>query len=109
LRPDLNTKPRVLYKNLQSYTKDFISGSVEFEKNGVIDCLEGADVLLERDGQVLAQAETDGFGDFKFDRLGKNSGSYTVRISKDSLGAASLEVELSQSIHLGNIRLEPPL
>ncbi len=109
LRPDLNTKPRVLYKNLQSYTKDFISGSVEFEKDGVIDCLEGADVLLERDGQVLAQTETDGFGDFKFDRLGKNSGSYTVRISKDSLGAASLEVELSQSIHLGNIRLEPPL
>jgi|SRR5690554_2816926 len=107
LRPDLNTKPRVLYKNLQSYTKEFISGSVDAEHDGVVDCVEGAKVVLEQGGNVVAQVKTDGFGDFKFDRLAKKSGTYTIRVSADSLGAATREVDLSESVHLGNIRLDP--
>jgi len=83
-QPELGTKPRVLYKNLHSYRKEFISGSVEFEEQGHVECLEGAKVELLQGGRVVSEAESDAFGDFKFNRLEANSGTYTVRISKSA-------------------------
>ena len=50
MRPELGTKPRVYYRNLWRYSKCFIGGSVAEEKNGVVDCVEGASVQLLKDG-----------------------------------------------------------
>jgi hypothetical protein len=105
IKPELGTKPRVYYKNLWRFSKCFIGGSVSAQTNdGAIDCVDGAVVRLLKDGAVIAEAATDNYGDFKFDRLNENSGEYIVAIS---VGRAkkTLAVQLGVSINLGEIRL----
>jgi len=104
MKPELNSKPRVYYKNLWRYSKCFIGGTVSSEANGVIDCVEGASVRLLKDGAPLATATTDYYGDFKFDRLDEDSGRYTVEVSAQGKKKA-VEATLGASINLGEIRL----
>ncbi len=105
IKPELGTKPRVYYKNLWRYAKCFIGGSVSAEANGVIDCVEGATVCLLKNGAVVAQAATDNYGDFKFDRLSEGSGRYSVEIAAADLSKKVVEVELGVSTNIGEIRL----
>lgn len=105
IKPELGTKPRVYYKNLWRFSKCFIGGSVSAQTNdGTIDCVEGAVVRLLKDGDVVAEAATDNYGDFKFDRLNENSGQYIVEISAER-AKKTLTVQLGMSINLGEIRL----
>jgi Fe-S-cluster-containing dehydrogenase component len=104
IKPELNAKPRVYYRNLWRYSKCFIGGSVAEDKNGVVDCVEGASVQLVKDGVSVAVTTTDNYGDFKFDRLDENSGPYTVQIFASGR-SKTLEVDLGVSINLGEIRL----
>ena len=104
MKPELNTKPRVYYRNLWRYSKCFIGGSVADEKNGVVDCVEGASVQLVKDGVSVAVTTTDNYGDFKFDRLDENSGRYTVQIFSGGR-TKTVEASLGASINLGEIRL----
>src|SRR5580692_3640007 len=85
IKPELGTKPRIYYRNLWRYSKCFIGGSVAEEKNGAVDCVEGASVQLVKDGVSVAITTTDNYGDFKFDKLD--------------------EATLGASINLGEIRL----
>jgi Fe-S-cluster-containing dehydrogenase component len=104
IRPELATKPRVYYRNLWRYSKCFIGGSVAEEKQGVVDCVEGASVQLVRNGASIAVTTTDNYGDFKFDKLEENSGRYSIQIF--SRGRSKVvDVELGTSISLGEIRL----
>jgi Fe-S-cluster-containing dehydrogenase component len=104
MKPEIGSKPRVYYRNLWRYSKCFIGGSVSAEANGVVDCVEGASVRLVKGGALIAEATTDNYGDFKFDRLDEGSGRYTVEIA--GLGRKkSVEAELGESINLGEIRL----
>jgi Fe-S-cluster-containing dehydrogenase component len=80
LHPEYKTRPRVYYRNLYRFIRCFISGSVAIEENGVKDCAEGATVVLIKNQQRIAEAVTDNYGDFKFDRLTENSGRYTLEI-----------------------------
>ena len=80
MKPELGAKPRVYYRNLWRYAKCFIGGSVAEDKNGAIDCVEGASVQLVKDGASIAVTTTDNYGDFKFDKLDENSGGYTLHI-----------------------------
>src|SRR3989304_1135203 len=101
LHPELGTKPRVYYKNLYRYTKCFIGGSVAVDHNGVIDCLEGADVTLSMAGAQLAQQRTDNYGDFKFDRLNKDSGTYAIEIFHPAHGRQVVAARSGESQDLG--------
>jgi Fe-S-cluster-containing dehydrogenase component len=104
MKPEAATKPRIYYRNLWRYSKAFVGGSVATEANGMVDCVEGASVRLIKDGRTVAQATTDNYGDFKFDKLDENSGRYTVEVS--GLGKAkTIEAELGASVFLGEIRL----
>jgi len=104
MKPEAGTKPRVYYRNLWRYSKSFIGGSVATEANGVVDCVEGATVRLIKDGQTVARATTDNYGDFKFDRLDENSGRYTIEVM--GLGRTKmLDASLGASVFLGEIRL----
>ncbi len=107
LRPDLETKPRVHYKNLWRYTKVFIAGTVSTEKPGVVDCLAGATVTLLREGQKVADQRTDAFGDFKFDRLDADSRDYELNIAADGFAVATVELSLSETKNVGDVRLSP--
>jgi len=105
LHPEFGTKPRIYYQNLYRFTKCFISGSVAVERNGVIDCLEGATVTLAKSGTRLAELATDNYGDFKFDKLDPDSGSYTLEISHPGRGREVVEVLLGESQYVGVINL----
>lgn len=103
LYPEYNTKPRVYYKNLYRYFSSFIGGSVAVESEGITDCAEGAQVTLLKDATQIGAAETDNFGDFKFDRLEENSGIYTLEIDLAGFEKKSLEIELNESQYVGTI------
>jgi Fe-S-cluster-containing dehydrogenase component len=105
-RPDSKTKPSTYYKNLDFFTKAFIAGSVTKMVNGIADCLEGARVNLSKDGKSMGEQATDNYGDFKLGGLEENSGSYLVTIVIDGFREKSIEVNLSESVYLGDIYLE---
>ena len=104
MREELKTKPRVYYRNLWRYTKCFISGSVSTAKDGTIECVEGANVQLVRNKNVVMETTSDNFGDFKFDRLDENSGPYGVIVSMNGKKRA-IEVLLGPSVDVGDVRL----
>ncbi len=105
LRPDLDTKPRVYYKNHWRYTTDFIAGTVSGGKDGVVDCLAGATVELMRGGEKVAEQQTDAFGDFKFDRLNADGSAYELRITANGFAPATASVTLDGTQNVGEIRL----
>lgn len=105
LKPELGTKPRIWYRNLWRYTTAFIGGSVSAEADGVIDCVEGATVVLSQEGSKVAETSTNNYGDFKFDKLAEESGAYTIDITADGYNKKSVETELKNSIYLGEIRI----
>jgi Fe-S-cluster-containing dehydrogenase component len=104
LKPELGTKPRVYYRNLWRYSKCFIGGSLTEERQGIVECVEGASVQLVKDGSSLGVTTTDNFGDFKFDRLDENSGTYSVQIFSGGRSKI-LQVTLGTSVNLGEISI----
>ncbi len=104
MKPELRSRPRVYYRNLWRYTKCFIGGTVSEEKNGVVECVEGASVHLSKDGASVAVTATDNYGDFKFDKLDEDSGSYSLQIFTGGRSKV-METSLGASINLGEIRL----
>lgn len=105
LKPEAGTKPRVHYKNLHRFMKDFIAGTVVKTEDGVTDCVAGAGIRLERDGATIAETSTDAFGEFKLDGLEPGSGTYRVCIERDGIEAKRLDVELGESTYIGRIDL----
>ena len=105
LSPELGTRPRVYYRNLWRYSTAFIGGTLSREKDGIVDCVEGARVTLLKDGKTIAETSSDMYGDFKFDRLPEGSGDYIVSANAPDLVPATIKAKLSSSINLGEIRL----
>jgi NAD-dependent dihydropyrimidine dehydrogenase PreA subunit len=105
MKPEAGTKPRVYYRNLWRYSKCFIGGTLAVEGEGVVDCVEGASVRLNKDGRTLAETTSDNYGDFKFDKLDEDSGRYIVEISAPGRPTRTVEAKLGASINLGEIRL----
>ncbi len=108
LKPELGTRPRVYYRNLWRYSTAFIAGSVSAEAGGVVDCVEGAQVNLRKDGDTVSEATTDNYGDFKFDRLADDSGEYRIEISTGDGQTARCGATLGASVYVGEIRLSGP-
>ena len=105
LKPELNTKPRVYYRKLWRYSKCFIGGTLSAERDGIVDCVEGAKVRLVKGSTAVAETASDNYGDFKFDRLDQDSGAYTVEIEAAGLPPKTVPATLGVSINLGEIRL----
>ncbi len=102
LQPELGTRPRVYYKNLHLMTHCFVGGSVVTVRDGVEECAEGAAVVLTQNGNEIARATTDTFGEFKLDKLPANSGAYQIEVN----GQASASFDLAEeSIYLGVLKL----
>jgi Fe-S-cluster-containing dehydrogenase component len=105
LHPEWKTRPRVYYKNLDHWTKAFVGGSVAGDAGGASECVEGARIVLKKDGRTLAQTRSDPYGDFKFSGLDEASGRYGVEISADRYRSKTAEFELKGSTFLGTILL----
>jgi len=96
---ELKNQPRVLYKNLFKYTKNFITAGVLV--NG--DCFEGATVTLKGKAGVVATQKTNFFGEFKFDGL--DNGDYTVEVEGAGQKFSDKVVIKDQSQNMGFIKL----
>jgi Fe-S-cluster-containing dehydrogenase component len=106
LQPELGTMPRVYYKNLHLINKCFVAGSVTINIDGVEECAEGATVVLSQNGTQFSQATTDMFGEFKIDKLEKQSSGYQARVSLGPLQCNPVPFDLGEnSIYLGVIKL----
>lgn len=107
IRPDLNTKPRVYYKNLHRYTKLFVAGEVLANENGLTDCVANAKVVFSAKGEELAAMQTDPFGEYKFDGLEPGSGNCEITISHESFSTKTFGVTLEEkSVVAGSVLLE---
>jgi Fe-S-cluster-containing dehydrogenase component len=104
MKPEAGTKPRVYYRNLWRYSKCFIGGTVSTEANGLVDCVEGAEVRLLKGDDVVAETTSDNYGDFKFDRLEPGSGTYVVEVAAKGR-KKSFQATLGTSMNLGEIML----
>ncbi len=104
-QPQYKTAPRVFYKNLYRYSRCFIGGSVAVNVDGISDCAEGARVTLIKDAKKIDETVTDGFGDFKFDNLEENGGTYLLEIVQEDYDRKTVEVELKTSLNVGDIYL----
>ncbi len=106
LQPELETKPRVYYKNLHLMTQCFVAGSVVVNVEGVEECAEDAEVILKQNDSEVARVTTDIFGEFKIDKLEKKSGPYKLEVNSDSSGSISMEFDLGdESLYLGTLAL----
>jgi len=97
-KAELGTKPRVFYKNLHQFTKNYIAAGVLVKG----DCFENATVTIKGNG-VDATAKTNFFGDFKFDGL--ENGEYTVEVDAAGKKASCQVVIKDESKNLGYIQL----
>lgn len=117
LKPELNTKPHVLYKNLHKFEKNFISAGVlvdhdcfenatvtlKSENGGTVCALSVAGVAECADKSIVAMQQTNCFGDFKFDGL--KNGDYVVEIeAAGKTDALNVKID-NESKNLGFIRL----
>jgi len=105
LQPELGTKPRVYYKNRHFFTHCFVGGSVVKAVQGVEECAEGVEVVLNQGDSEVGRATTDTFGEFKIDRLEPASGSYQLEISSAD-GSLAKSFDLGEeSLYLGTLEL----
>jgi hypothetical protein len=105
-KPGLSTRPRVYYRNLYRHNQCFIGGAVSAVIAGRSECVEGVSVTLHHGGTMLAQASTDTFGEFRFDRLAPNSGEYAIDIAHPTHGKTTVRAALAtDSLNLGELRL----
>lgn len=99
------TKPRVYYKNLYRFNQAFIGGTVSALVSGQDECIAGAIVELNKDGERIATTATDSFGDFKFDKLFVNSGRYQIEVSHPEYGMAIHSTDVGESSYVGVLTL----
>ncbi|MCP4181868.1 MAG: oxidoreductase [Hyphomicrobiales bacterium] len=97
LRPDLNTKPRVLYKNLHLYSSIFIAGEVVGMADDVIDCVTNAKVLLSTKDKQLVSTHTDAFGEFKFDGLKPDRTDYSLTITHEKFSTKTVNFKVMEN------------
>lgn len=93
LKPELQTRPRVYYKNLQPYLSQFIGGNVSADINGQIENISDADIELYQNSAFSMRTKTDEFGDFKFDGLEHGSTNYIIKLSHPTLGSREVPVD----------------
>jgi Fe-S-cluster-containing dehydrogenase component len=106
LKPEINAKPRVYYKNLHLMTTCFVAGSVAVDVAGVEECAANAVVVLKRDGAEIARTTTDAFGDFKLDKLAPRSGGYQLHISSETGQTVAAQFNMvDDSVNLGLLKL----
>jgi len=93
---DGGSAPRVMYRNLYRFNTCFVAGALALKDGDTEKAAAGAVVKLVKDGNVFAEAKTDFFGEFKIDRIPKNSGTYELTCSLDGYAPLSREVTVAE-------------
>jgi len=96
LEPNIpgGSAPRVVYRNLHRLNTCFIAGALAYRDGDIEKAAGGASVQLSKKGTAVAEAMTDFFGEFKLDRIPKNSGPYELTCSLDGHKPITCEVSV---------------
>ena len=105
LRPELGTAPRIWYRNFDRVTDNFLGGTVVTIRDGIEDDAVGLEVRLVVGGKVHATCATDDFGDFKFEPLPAPFAGTVEVLGANAEVLASLDVEITESRHIGIIEI----
>jgi len=106
LRPELGTRPRVFYRNLQRVQRCFIAGNVcGTNAAGLSENLEHAHVELSIRGEPARSAMTNAFGDFKIDGLPAAGGDYALSIRHELYETAHITGTYRESMSLASISM----
>lgn len=105
LKPELGTRPRVHYRNLKRFTHWVLAGTVVTLRDGVEECVEGAEVTLSHEGQVVARAVTDAFGEYRLRDLPTVAREYELAIHPDDRSPVTQPVHLNGSSTLKAVSL----
>jgi NAD-dependent dihydropyrimidine dehydrogenase PreA subunit len=97
LKVDLDTAPRVWYKNLHRWMKSFLGGTLAYKDTD--DCVEGATISLLAGGAKLCETTSNNYGDFICDGL--EPGTYELSISLAGYKPLTKTVELKESLNIG--------
>lgn len=106
LKPELGTRPRVHYRNLKRFTHWVLAGSVVTLRDGVEECVEGAEVTLSRDSQVVARAVTDAFGEYRLRDLPAVAVEYSMQINYSNSVVVRQALQLRSSLAISPILLK---
>ncbi|OFZ99233.1 MAG: oxidoreductase [Betaproteobacteria bacterium RIFCSPLOWO2_02_FULL_62_17] len=106
LEPGEKHRTRVHYKNLYRFTSVFVAGTLVGRDQGLEACVRGAEVRLMRGSTAVGSGASDAYGDFRFDGLPPESGAYRVEIAAKGYRGKNVELELTNSHWLGEIRLD---
>ena len=93
---DGDNAPRVMYRNLYKRDTCFIAGALAYGDGGIERAATDASVKLMKNGSVIAEADADFFGEFKIDRIPKNSGAYELVCSLDGYKPVSYELTVGE-------------
>jgi len=106
LSPELGTKPRVYYKNLEPTQSWFLGGNVSaLGPEKLLENVEGAEVTLTLGSQSFT-VKTDPYGDFKIDGLSPEVTPFKLVVAKPGLGQNKVEGTFNESSYLGSIELK---
>lgn len=93
---DGSNAPRVLYKNLYKYNKCFIKGAIAYKNGDRMDAATQAKVRLLMNDVEIKVTYADFLGEFKFDRIPKNAGTFTLEYTLDGYDAFVQDVEIKE-------------
>ena len=100
--PELQTGPRVLYKNLKRFTHGFIAGSVALADTD--ECADNAEVCLrDKKGRELAVTRTNNYGDFRLIDLEEAAAALELEVKVADRPPKVLSVDFKTSLNLGTI------
>jgi Fe-S-cluster-containing dehydrogenase component len=101
LRPDLATRPAVVYLGLP---KRFVTGEIVFADKTQLPA-ESVTVELEHGGERHT-TQTDNYGDFEFDGLDAGA-ACTLRVAHPGYAARTLPLSSRADLDVGTIMLDP--
>ena len=93
---DGSSAPRVMYRNLYKRDTCFIAGALAYRDGDIERAATAAVIKLFKGGEAVAEEKADFFGEFKIDRIPKNSGSYELVCSLDGFGPIKREIEIGE-------------
>ncbi|MGD9810851.1 MAG: 4Fe-4S dicluster domain-containing protein [Sphingobium sp.] len=94
LEPELGTRPRIYYRNLEPVLSAFIGGNVTTGSENAPD----VEVMLLRSGERIVSTRTDAFGDFRFEGIESGSEGYAVAAGGGDPVAIAGEIDESRVI-----------
>ncbi len=102
-KQELDTGPRVYYKNLYRWEKVFVSGAVAFKDTD--ECAEGAKVTVTAAGAEVGEGVVNNYGEFVVDRLEPGTECEVV-IEAAGYKQLSAAARLDKCLNLGQLFLE---